>query len=62
MENVDTFYTVTEIADMLRVHRYTVIRWIHSGKVRAYRSGKNWRIKKSDFKEWLNNNANVQET
>lgn len=30
------FYTATEVANMLKVHRYTVYRWINEGKLKAF--------------------------
>ena len=35
----DTYYSVTEISEMLGVHRNTVIYWINQGNVNAVRLG-----------------------
>lgn len=34
-----TYYTVSELADRLNVHRNSVIYWIKSGKIKAERFG-----------------------
>lgn len=34
-----TYYTVTELADKLNVHRNSVIYWIKSNKIEATRMG-----------------------
>lgn len=36
--------TIAEVAEMLRVSRMTVWRWIRSGRLQAYRVGKQYRI------------------
>lgn len=38
------FYTVREVAEMLRVDIDAVYRWIWSGKLKAVRIGRDWRI------------------
>jgi len=47
------YYTVQEIADMLRVDYMTVYRWIRAGKLEAYQVEKHYRIKESDFKKYM---------
>jgi excisionase family DNA binding protein len=39
-----TFLTVAEVADMVRVSRMTVYRWIHSGELPAVRFGRSFRV------------------
>lgn len=47
-------YTVMEIADILKVSRRTVYNYISDGNLKAIKIGKMWRIKKSDFEDFLN--------
>lgn len=42
--NRTTFLTVAEVADMVRVSRMTVYRWIHSGELPAVRFGRSFRV------------------
>lgn len=38
------FLTVAEVAQMLRVSRMTVYRWIHAGDLPAVRFGRSFRV------------------
>jgi excisionase family DNA binding protein len=39
-----TFLTVAEVADLLRVSRMTVYRWVHAGELPAVRFGRSFRV------------------
>ena len=45
----DQFYTIYEVADILKVHHHTIRRAIKEGRLKAIRVGKEWRIKKEDI-------------
>lgn len=45
----EQYYTIEEVAKMLKVVYLTVYRWIQSGKLTAYKAGKQYRIKKDDL-------------
>jgi len=51
MENV--YYTVDEIANLLKVHRNTVIRWINTGKLKTLKTVRSYRIKHQDLQNFL---------
>jgi len=55
MINADRFLTVNEIAADLKVERHTVVRWIESGKLRAFKpgGGRFWRVARRDFQRFL---------
>lgn len=53
MENSE-FYTAKELAKKLRVNIMTIYRYIKAGKLKAYKIGKEFRIGKRDFQEFLN--------
>lgn len=40
---------VEEVAELLRVHKMTIYRYIKAGKLTAYKLGKELRISKDDF-------------
>jgi len=48
-----TFYLVGELADALRVSHMTIYRYIKKGKIRAYKIGKEFRIGKGEFQNFL---------
>lgn len=52
----EKFYTVDEIAEILKVNPMTVYRWIKAGKLKSYKAGRNFRIKKGDLDKFLEQN------
>lgn len=53
------FYTAKELAEKLRVNIMTIYRYIKSGKLKAYKIGKEFRIDKNEFDKFLNNSKTV---
>ncbi len=55
MANMATgqYYSIEEVAKMLKVAYLTVYRWIQSGKLTAYKAGKQYRIKETDYKNFI---------
>ncbi len=49
----DKYYTIQEIASMLKVNYMTVYRWIRAGKLEAYQIQKQYRIREADFKKFM---------
>ena len=45
-------YTLKEIEELLQVTRRTIYNWIKSGKLRAFRIGKEWRVTKEALAEF----------
>jgi excisionase family DNA binding protein len=52
-EPEDSFLTVAEVAEMLKLNQQTVRNWIDQGSLPALRVGRRVRIKRSDFEEVL---------
>ncbi len=48
------FYTAQELADMLDYNIMTIYRYIKSGKLKAHKIGKEFRIDKKDYNNFLN--------
>ena len=46
-------YTLKEIEELLQVTRRTIYNWIKSGKLRAFRIGKEWRVTKEALAEFI---------
>jgi excisionase family DNA binding protein len=56
MANIDreeTFLTVAEVAERLKLNQQTVRNWIDQGSLPALRVGRRVRIKRSDFERVL---------
>jgi len=49
------FLTVQEVAEMLKVNKMTIYRYIKAGKIEAYKIGKDFRIQKEEFDRFLEN-------
>lgn len=48
------FYTAQELANKLRVNIMTIYRYIKADKIKAYKLGKEFRIEKKEYKDFLN--------
>lgn len=49
----DQYYTIEEVAKMLKVAYLTVYRWIRAKKLEAVKAGKQYRISKNNLSEFL---------
>lgn len=47
------FYTLEEIAKMLKVSYLTVYRWVRAGKLLSFKVGKQYRIKNKDLESFI---------
>lgn len=48
-------YTAQEVADIFKVNIMTIYRYINSGKLEAYKIGKEFRVDKKVWKKFLDN-------
>lgn len=55
LEDNEEVLTVKEIAKQLRVAEKTVRNWIASGDLAAFDLGRGYRIKRSDYDDFLRN-------
>jgi excisionase family DNA binding protein len=53
--------TAAEVADDLRVHVSTVREWIRQKKLKAAKFGRDYRIKRVDYEEFIEKHYNVDE-
>ncbi|MCA1776788.1 MAG: helix-turn-helix domain-containing protein [Loktanella sp.] len=51
------YWTVKEIADLLKVSEVIVRRWIKDGELRAIDIGKGWRVGSDDLDAFLEGHA-----
>jgi len=54
------FYLTEEVAELLRVSNMTIYRHIKAGKLKAYKFGKDWRIRKDDLETFLKAHKRTQ--
>lgn len=54
----EQYYTIEEVAKMLKVAYLTVYRWIRADKLVAYKAGKQYRIKKEDLEKFIERKSN----
>lgn len=47
------FYTAQDLADKLQVNVMTIYRYIRTGKLKAYKIGKEYRIDNAEFTAFL---------
>lgn len=61
METGKIFYTITEVARMLGVVRLTIYNEIERGNLKAIKIGKgrNYRVAKEDFEQYVEKNTFV---
>lgn len=49
----DQYFTITELAHTLKVAYITVYRWIQSGKLKAGKAGRQYRINQTQLDKFL---------
>ncbi|MBI2357721.1 MAG: helix-turn-helix domain-containing protein [Deltaproteobacteria bacterium] len=50
--------TLAEAASLLQVSKRTLLRMIQKREVPAFKVGGQWRIRESQFKDWVESKAN----
>jgi len=55
------FYTVPELAKLLKVDPETIRRYLQRGILQGYKVGKDWRIEEVAVKEYLEKVSNKKE-
>jgi excisionase family DNA binding protein len=55
----NSFLTVEQVAEMLQVHWQTVLNYIKSGKLKAVRLGKGYRIPKNSLDQFVKKNQTL---
>lgn len=53
MNTESDVFTVQEVADMLKVHPYTVNRMIRTGRLKAFKLSRRYRIRKEDLDAFM---------
>ncbi len=50
---IEKFFTTEQVANILQVHPFTILKLIKHGKLQGIKLGRVYRIKESDVKEFL---------
>lgn len=53
----EKFYTPKQVAAILQIHQYTVLKWIREGKLKALKLGRVYRTCESDLSIFLGHAA-----
>jgi excisionase family DNA binding protein len=48
------YYTVSEVAEIVRVTEWTVREWLKSGTLKGSKPGRGWRVTEEDLHTFLN--------
>lgn len=49
----EQYYSIEEVAKMLKVAYLTVYRWVQGDKLNAFKAGKQYRISKKDLDKFM---------
>jgi excisionase family DNA binding protein len=53
--------TIQQVADYLKVDRFTIYRLVTQKRIPAFKVGGQWRFKASMIDSWLMRNANIRD-
>ena len=53
MEEYGTYMTPNEIATFLKLNERTIRRMMNRGELKAFKVGRSWRMRTSEFVKWL---------
>lgn len=53
-----TILTPEEVADLLRMTKAAIYRWLNDGYLPGHKLGQGWRIIRDDLREWMRQNSN----
>jgi len=59
--NMSQFLTVKDVSLRLRVNRFTIYRWLQTGKLRALKLGGQWRVHPYDLRMFIRKSWNTLE-
>lgn len=52
MEDDEEFYTTAELATRLKVSVQTIVKWCKTGKLKAIKIGRSWRVTKKELQNF----------
>lgn len=58
---IERFFTTEQVANILQVHPFTILKFIKEGKLKGIKIGRVYRIKESDVKKFLGEEIDVDD-
>lgn len=58
MPVIDRLYTTEQVAKLLQIHPLTVLKYINSGKIRAIKLGRVYRVTETSLQKFLEGETN----
>lgn len=55
---MEELLTIVQIAEIMKLSKMTIYRYIKAGKLQAIKAGRDYRIKKVDFDKFLEKSKN----
>lgn len=59
---IERFFTTEQVANILQVHPFTILKFIKEGKLKGIKIGRVYRIKESDVRKFLGEDIEVEES
>jgi len=56
----EALMTIEQVAEYLRVDKFTVYRLVTQKKIPAFKVGSQWRFKQNLIEDWLKKNSNIE--
>jgi excisionase family DNA binding protein len=53
LDNEKEIMTVTQVAEYLQISEITTYKLVNEGKIKAFKIGRHWRVKKEDLSEFI---------
>ncbi len=50
-------YTPEEIAEILNITEYTVLKWLREGKLKGFKAGRLWRVSEEQLNDFMKGGA-----
>lgn len=53
MEHENEIMTISQVAKYLQISEVTTYKLVNEGKIKAFKIGRHWRVKKEDLAEFI---------
>lgn len=58
MARIEKVYTLEEISDLIKITRRTLYDYVKTGKLKAVKIGRTWRVTEKQLEEFLSTGTN----